>query len=128
MISLDTNVLVRLLVDDAHAPQQVAAARGRVQAEQAVGIGLSVFLETMWVLERSYRYPRAAIADVAARLLEHPKYHVADRTLLARAIEIHRDASIGFGDALALAHAQESSALLITFDRTLARMDGAESV
>ena len=128
MISLDTNVLIRLLVDDDTAPQQVVAARARVQSEPSVGIGASVFLETMWVLERSYRYPRAAISEVASQLLAHAKYQIAERQLLTRAVEIHRDSSIGFRDALALAQALHSDAILVTFDRKLARMDGAEAV
>ena len=128
MISLDTNVLIRLLVDDDMAPQQVISARDRVQSEQSVGIDTSVFLETMWVLERSYRYPRAAISKVASQLLAHAKYQIANRQLLSRAVEIHRESPIGFGDALALAHALDSNAVLVTFDRKLARMDGAEAV
>lgn len=128
MISLDTNVLIRLLVDDDMAPSQVVAARARVQSEQSVGIGASVFLETMWVLERSYRYPRAAISEVASQLLAHAKYQIADRQLLTHAVEIHRGSSIGFGDALALAQSLDSNAVLVTFDRKLARMDGAEAV
>jgi predicted nucleic-acid-binding protein len=128
VIHLDTNVLIRLLVDDDMAPQQVAAARARVQSEQSVGIGASVFLETMWVLERSYRYPKAAISDVASKLLAHAKYQIAERQLLARAVEIHSGSSIGFGDALALAQALDSNAILVTFDRKLARMEGAEAV
>ncbi|HET9033607.1 MAG TPA: PIN domain-containing protein [Dokdonella sp.] len=128
MINLDTNVLIRLLVDDDMAPQQVIAARARVQSEPSVGIGASVFLETMWVLERSYKYPRSAISEVASQLLAHAKYQIAQRQLLTRALEIHRDSSIGFGDALALAQALGSDAILVTFDRKLARLEGAEAV
>lgn len=128
MISLDTNVLVRLIVDDEDAPQQVAAARARVQTEDAVSISQGVFLETMWVLERSYGYPRKTIADVATQLLEHGKYHVADRGLLMKAVEIHRTSPIDFGDALALAHARSLKAVLISFDRKLLRLEGAEAV
>lgn len=128
MISLDTNVLIRLLVDDEMAPEQVIAARARVQSEPSVCIGASVFLETMWVLERSYRYPRAAISEVASQLLAHAKCQIAERQLLTRAVEIHRDSAIGFGDALALAQALDSNAILVTFDRKLVRMDGAETV
>jgi predicted nucleic-acid-binding protein len=128
MISLDTNVLVRLIVDDEQAPQQVAAARARVQVEDTVCISQSVFLETMWVLERSYGYPRKTIADVAMRLLDHGKYRIADCALLMAAVEIHRVSSIAFGDALALAHARAMNATLITFDRNLVRLEGADAV
>ncbi|HET6546629.1 MAG TPA: PIN domain-containing protein [Rhodanobacteraceae bacterium] len=80
------------------------------------------------VLERRYRYPRAAIADVASRLLEHGKYRVVGRELLLHAVEIHRGTRVDFEDALALAHARASDATLISFDRKLTRLEGVEAV
>lgn len=128
MISLDTNVLVRLLVDDADAPQQVASARARVHAETSVCISQCVFVETMWVLERSYGYSRRTVCHVAAQLLNHAKYVIADAALLAQAVDICRGAPVGFADALALAHGRNSGATLVTFDRKLARLQGAAPV
>jgi predicted nucleic-acid-binding protein len=128
MIALDTNVLVRLIVDDEKAPRQVAAARARVQAEKAVALNQCVFIETMWVLERSYGYPRRIVCDIAAQLLDHSKYVVADSALLEQAVGICRSASIGFADALALAHACNIGATLVSFDRKLSRLDGAGAV
>lgn len=126
MIELDTNVLVRLLVDDEGAPAQVAQARARVAGEQAVAVGSSVFLETMWVLERSYRLPRKEVLRVANLLLGQPRFHFAEREWLLAAVECLREGNIGFGDALALAHARGSGNTLLTFDRKLGRCAGVE--
>ncbi|MFT3790566.1 MAG: PIN domain-containing protein [Rudaea sp.] len=128
MIALDTNVLVRILVDDADAPHQVAATRARIAAEDAVVVSQSVFLETMWVLERSYGIARRSVCEIAQALLDHPKYRIADHALLADALAILRGAPIGFGDALALAHARANGATLLSFDRKLTRLDGVATV
>lgn len=128
MIALDTNVPVRLLVDDADAPHQVEAARARVAAEETVAVSQSVFLETTWVLERSYWVARRSLREIAQALLDHPKYLIADRMLMAAAIAVLREAPIGFGDALALAHARTSGATLLGFARKLVRIEGAGPV
>lgn len=127
MVSPDTHVLVRLIVDDDEAPAQVASARARVADEPAIAIAASVFPETMWVLEHRYRFPRADVAKVATALLQHARFHVAERALLVLAVEILRESNVGFGDALALAHARHARGTLLTFDRRLARLEGAEA-
>jgi predicted nucleic-acid-binding protein len=128
VIARDTNVLVRLLVDDAEAPHPAEAARMRVASEDAVAISQCVFLETMWVLERSHGVARRALCGIAQALLEHPKYLIADHALLAHALAILRATPIGFGDALALAHARANGAMLVSFDRKLARCESAAPV
>lgn len=126
MIALDTNVLVRLIVDDDLAPQQVSAARRRIHAEDRVLIARCVFLETLWVLERSYGYARTTVAKVALQLLEHPRYLIVDAALLTNAVDLYRDSNIGFADALALVGGRAAGTPLLTFDRKLARLEGAE--
>ena len=63
MIALDTNVLVRYLVDD--DAEQALAARTLLEglaAERTAFICREVMLELVWVLERTYRLPRERIA------------------------------------------------------------------
>ena len=67
MFSLDTNVLVRLLVDDPGAEEQCQAARRRVQDVQGAFICQVVQIETVWVLKRAYKLPKPTIILV----LEH---------------------------------------------------------
>ena len=100
----------------------------RVAGEDAVAISQCVFIETMWVLERSYGVTRRALCETGQALLEHPKYLIADHALLADALAILRGAPIGFGDALALAHARTSGATLLSFDRKLIRLDDVAAV
>lgn len=60
MIALDTNVLVRYLVDD--DAEQARAARKLLEglaAERPAFICREVMIELVWVLQRAYRLPRS---------------------------------------------------------------------
>lgn len=59
MIAIDTNVLVRLFVDD-DLKQQNAAVE-LLEAAERVAIPTTVLIETVWVLNRSYKVPAAEI-------------------------------------------------------------------
>lgn len=128
MIALDTNVLLRALVEDADAKAQCAAARRLVTEAGEVAISAVVFLETMWTLSRSFGYSRAQVAQVGAMLLEHPKYHVRAIELFVPAIKRYADSTIDFADAVALEDAISHGDQIHTFDRKFARLDGAHAV
>ena len=128
MIALDTNVLLRALVDDEEAANQCAAARRLVASASAVTISAAVFLEAVWTLSRSFGFPRKDVARVATMLLEHPKYRVQDAALFEAAVGRFAAGNIDFADAVALEHASRNNAVLHTFDRKLAKLDGAQAV
>ena len=67
MISVDTNVLVRILVDDTAQPGQVRAARETAKKAGAVFVPQVVQVETVWVLETAYGLDRKTLIDI----LEH---------------------------------------------------------
>jgi predicted nucleic-acid-binding protein len=54
VIAVDTNVLVRVLVDDPGQKAQVAAARSQVKRAGQVWVAQIVQAETVWVLESAY--------------------------------------------------------------------------
>lgn len=61
MIAVDTNVLVRILVDDPGQSGQVKRARALAGEAGEVHVPLIVLVETVWVLETSYGLPKPAI-------------------------------------------------------------------
>ncbi len=70
MIGIDTNVLVRFLVDD--EPEQNRAARrffSERTAEDPAYVSAIVIAETMWVLNKRLKYPMPVIMDVLHNLL-----------------------------------------------------------
>ncbi len=123
MNGLDTNVLVRFLVDDDE--EQAGRARQAIADGGSFHIGTIVLCELVWVLERSYAYPKARIADVLDRLLRADKFSVERRDDAWRALAGYRDGQGGFADGLiALAAIDAGCGAVLTFDKGLKRMPG----
>lgn len=119
MIGVDTNVLVRYLVQD--DARQAAAASAFI--ENTLGpnrpghITLIVLCELVWILEGAYGYERARIAEALHRLLEVDRFRIADTALAWRALDAYR-AGADFSDALiALLDEQAGCDYTASFDR-----------
>ncbi|TIV19708.1 MAG: type II toxin-antitoxin system VapC family toxin, partial [Mesorhizobium sp.] len=56
-VSLDTNVLLRLIVGDDEAQQQTAAET--LEGAELVAISVQALCKFVWVLDRSYRVARS---------------------------------------------------------------------
>ena len=125
MIAVDTNVLLRALVDDHAAPGQCAAARTLLASASKVRVAPIVFMETLWVLHKRYQAPRREVARIARELLEHPRYQIENREPLNEALAIFTGSNVDFADAVALTDARHTQCVLHTFDRKLAKLDGA---
>lgn len=125
-IAIDTNVLVRILVQDPTAPEQCAAARRLVADATAAGepllVSLCALLETEWVLRSRYQVSRKAMVAAVISMLEtpgiefehdatveealylldqFPSAHFADCLLLARATHLGRSRFVSFDAAAA---------------------------
>lgn len=123
MHSVDTNLLVRLVVRD-DADQANAA-----EAFVAKGAWVShlVLAETLWVLDAVYHRSPAQIANAVDRMLNHKELTLQDAEVVALALDHFRSRpSLGFSDCLVLEIARKAGHLpLGTFDRNLAKLDGA---
>jgi predicted nucleic-acid-binding protein len=123
MLSVDTNVLVRLLAQD--DPKQAAAA----DADVARGAWVShlVLAEAVWVLDAVYeRTPKQLIAALDL-LLAHEHLVLQDADVVTAALAHFRGKpALGFSDCLVLEIARKAGHLpLATFDKALGRLPGA---
>lgn len=116
MIALDTNVVVRLLVDD--DPAQTRRARKRLEGVTAL-IVPTVLLETEWVLRGAYQIDRTGIAGSIRRLLGLPAIAASNAEAIAQALEWF-ESGLDFADALHLALAGEAEEF-VTFDARLVK-------
>ena len=127
MVAIDTNVLVRYLVGD--DPKQAEVARKLLEglAPETPGfICREVIVETVWVLERAYKFPRIQIADVLIELVSTDSLVVEAADDMARAAFRYRQGGAGFSDMMILSAGQRAGhSPLYTFDWTLARVEGA---
>lgn len=122
MIALDTNVLVRFLVEDDE--DQTAAAAALV--DRAIAAGETIFVsdivlcETVWVLAGSYRVARAAIATALRELLRARHLTFASPDQLVRALDAFTSGRGDLADYLIREHARAAGCeAVVTFDRAL---------
>ena len=127
MTSIDTNVIVRYLVGD--EAEQAEAARALLDGLTPDDPGFicrEVVIETAWVLERSYRFTRAQVAEALMDLTASDSLVVENSDDVAAAAYLYRQGGAGFSDLMVLSAAERAGATpLYTFDRRLARMEGA---
>jgi len=114
--AVDTNVLVRFLVDD--GSEQVKLAR-QVFARERVAISLSVMLETEWVLRSNFGFQRDQVCDAFDRVLGYGSVEFPDRQVLESAVDACRT-GMDFADALHL-NAAANCDVFYTFDKKLTR-------
>jgi len=109
MIGIDTNVLVRYVVQD--DPRQAAIASQFIETtlgeDEPGWIASVVLCEFVWVLEAAYGYARNSIAPTLQRLFEIDRFRIEAPSLAWRALDEYR-AGADFSDALiALANEHE---------------------
>jgi predicted nucleic-acid-binding protein len=128
MLAVDTNVLVRVLVDDPEAPEQCRAARQIVSEAGEIAISQVVQVEAAWVLTGAYGLSRAALCAVFERLSEHPAFHLQRPDIFLAALQTFRDRHADFADCEILAESIAAAGELATFDRKLAKLPGTRLV
>lgn len=126
MRAVDTNVLVRLIAQDDR--RQSAAAD--VFIEKGAWVSILALAEAIWVLATVYGRDAAAIATAVELLLNHRTLILQDADVVVAALDLFRSGTgLGFSDCLILEMARKAGHLpLGTFDRRLAKMDGAQMV
>ena len=126
MIGLDTNVLVRHIVQD-NAAEARAASRliaSRCTADDPGIVSLVVICELVWVLARGYAYDRGTIATVLRGLLSADDVLVDRSELAWQALNLYRDGKADFSDYLiGLIHRDLGAAVTCSFDRRTSGCD-----
>jgi predicted nucleic-acid-binding protein len=122
LTALDTNVLVRFLVED-DAKQ---SARAAALVERAVREKTTLFLarivvcETVWVLETAYHFGRGEIARVLGELLRAGHLAVEEAEQVRRALDRYAAGKGDVADYLIAECAHAAGfAKVATFDRDL---------
>lgn len=131
MPGLDTNILVRLLVDD--DPRQAAKVEALVFASERkrepLFLPLTVTLELEWVLRSRYHFSKDAVLSTLSNLLETREITFQDEASVERALYFYRSQKADFAECLHLGCAMTHGQLpFLTFDRQAARLEGAELV
>jgi len=127
MIALDTNVLIRFLVEDDVAKSRRATAliEGAVAREEQLFVSDIVMCETVWVLSSAYRFSRTEIVDALSQLLRARSVVFNSADSIARALDAYRKEKGDFADYLIREHARSAGAdTVATFDGALLEESG----
>ncbi len=125
MISLDTNVLVRLLTND--DPRQAQKAREAldqaVQDQHRIWVSLVVACELVCVLQRLYGYEKAQILVALNALLKFPALEMENPKAIKRVLDELGRSSADFADILlGILSTDIGAAHVLTFDRKAAKL------
>ena len=124
MTGLDTNVLVRYIVQD--DPDQSADAErlieGRCTAQAPGYVSVLVLVELVWVLTSAYDYEKAVVIPVIRQLLRTAELAVEDRPTVWAALREFESGGADFADYL-IAHRNHARGCTRThtFDQRAAR-------
>jgi len=115
MLAIDTNLIVRYLTGD--HPGQSAQAKALIDSED-VFVGITVLLETEWVLRSVYGYAAPQLAKALRAFAGLPHVTIEDEGQAAQALD-WMDGGMDFADALHLLKAQGCDAF-VSFDHRFA--------
>ena len=127
MIAVDTNVLVRFLVEDDEA--QTRAASSLISRAGRTGEPLYVsdvvLCEVVWVLSASYRFTNAEIIATLRKLLHARQLTFRSSDILVRAVEAYAGGKGDFADYVIREDAKAAGCdSVVTFDKALLKESG----
>ena len=130
MKGLDTNVLVRFLVqdDEAQAKRAGRYIERHCSADSPCFLNRVVLCELAWVLDRAYGYDRGEIGTAFESILRTAEFQVEDSDAAWAALRAHREGG-DFADALIARTNQDRGCTVTgTFDGPAAKSEGFEAV
>lgn len=102
MLGIDTNILVRFLVqdDDAQFEKARKLIKREVSAGRRVFVNQLVLMETEWVLRSRYAVPKNQIIEAISGLLDSNDVKFEDEPVIEEALFIWKDSAADFADCL----------------------------
>ncbi len=131
MPSVDTNVLVRWLIEDDAA--QVARVRKvfntAIQNRDALFMPSTVILELEWVLRSRYRLDKASVLKVFNALLETQELEFQAESAIEWALHLYRSGTAEFADCLHAGLCAAANQMpMLTFDQKAAKLPGVQMI
>jgi predicted nucleic-acid-binding protein len=127
MLGIDTNVLVRFLVQD--DPDQFEKARKLIRREIAAGrpvyINQLVLMETEWVMRSRYAASKIQIIESLTGLLEAADVQLEEEATIEEALYMWKDSNADFADCMIAAKNRRIGCrATATFDAKAAKLHG----
>ena len=123
MIGLDTNVLVRYIMqDDARQSKLASRLIESLTVEEPGFVPIVAVIELVWVLSSSFDLGRSQVVSALEILLQTKEIQVERTDVVWRAMRVYRASSADFADCLIERSAAAAGCTCImTFDRSAAK-------
>ena len=129
MIGIDTNILLRLWLDDAPAQNKKIDALLDAYGSAPASLLVTdvVLAEAVWTLRAAYDQDKAAQLTALRSLLDEVAFGFEDREAVVMAVELFELGVCGFSDCLVAAkHGRHGCAFTATFDRGMRHLPGVK--
>lgn len=123
LIAIDTNILVRLFVNE-KSDTQLKRVTQFLANEASAYISQIVQIELVWVLESSYNYDKPHIIFALETLQKNSEFTLENPTQFSHALELYQSANADFSDYMIFANSQDKEHEFWTFDKKLAKTTG----
>ena len=122
-IGIDTNVLLRMVLNDDAEQRKKAIAFGESLNEDKLGfVSLVVLVEFSWSLISRYRLPKEQVQAAIQRLLKIKTLTFEDFDAIVVALERSSSPQVDFADALIAEHNRSlGCSHTVTFDQCAAK-------
>ena len=123
---LDTNILVRFLVEDVVTQVKLIEELFKDADKDSLVIPDLVFAETVWVLQSFYKKEKIEVIEKMKILAEYEKFKL-NRKLIKETLDIYSRENISFVDAYlcALVLVKENE-FIYSFDQRLKKIAGVK--
>ena len=122
MRAVDTNVLIRILVDDPKQKEQVRVAHQFAKKAGNVFVPQIVQVELVWVLETAYSLDKQEIVRILTHLEENEAFSLQYESQFFAALHYYQSFNADFSDCLILAECNEMKYTLFTFDKKFSKL------
>jgi len=126
MIATDTNLLVRIIIDDPGQPEQVAIARRIAKQAKQVFVPQIVIIELVWVLQSAYKLDKGAIVVALEHLLHNSAFELQAEDHFFEALGLFKNNNCDFSDCMIAVESQAADCTLVTFDKSLSRLSSVK--
>lgn len=100
--SIDTNILLRLLIKDDDIKKKACEKlleKARLKEIQLYILPI-VVMEIVWVLEKYYKLDRKTIRELAEAVMNTPELHIEMEDVFRRALRLYEEKNVKFADAV----------------------------
>ena len=127
---IDTSVILRLLIKD--DPAKARSCERLLREGEQRGLILYLLpvaiMETVWVLEKLYKFQRKTIREIIEAILNTPELKIEMETVFRKAIRSYEEKNIKFADAtMGYWGLEKDLSVIFTYDeKDYKRIEGLE--